>query len=187
MRLSEVMHRTLRWVAIGRYAILSVALLAALFLYRYQDELVPVPQSALISQDVVARYIGPMEAVRRRQDKEFTRRNAGVGLEYTPGDEPEDTPLPTVRRVVFSQQLSLTAEDVKLIRARGPRYTIGVANDEVVTISGAGSAPIAYSEYARRTAGLQRFWLQVAVAATILGCALFSLGQWHGTRESTAA
>lgn len=171
----------------SRYAILCGSLLASLFLYRFQSEVAPVPQSAVVAQNVVARYIGPMDAVRTRKDKDFTRRDAGIGMEYSPGDEPEDSPLPTVRRAVFSDELSLTPADLKLIGARGPRYTIGVVGDEILTISGVGGAAITYPEYAQRISVRRRHWLQVTFVVAVAGFAVFFWGHWLSRRQRTDA
>jgi hypothetical protein len=163
----------------SRYALLFILLLVALLLHRYQAEIVPVTAEQVQSQDVVARYLGPMEirVKRRETGVDIARRDAGLGIEYTPANEPEGSTHPTVLRVVFFKHLNLSADDERLIRMNGPRYTLGLAEDRIVTIAGAGGALITYGEYAKRTAASQRFWFYMAICIAIAAFGLFALGQ----------
>jgi hypothetical protein len=165
----------------------SALLLAALFMHRYQAELAPPGTTA--TKDVIARYLGPLEAHVRRGGRQplNLRREAGHGLGYIDDDRIQYVGSPPTKYIVFSGHLDLSDDQLSRIRSAGPNYRITVARGEIIAIAGAGGSVFSEQEYVERVHSLKHRWLVLTYLTVASSVICFVLGTLYARRASADA
>ena len=164
------------FVARNRFALAIACICAALFIYRYQSELDPVPRSAIEVKDIVANAIGMLQIqVRGRQEPAtIAQRDAGFAVEYTTS---QSSPLFGPVRTLFSSELAITDAEIRWIRGHGPRYRIGIARQEIVIIESETQPLIRYERYSLLSAAKRDRWRTIGALVFALGVALYAAGR----------